>query len=289
MSHTPKPPTSLHIVRRPTEAEEDERETLVDVTESDIGMLLGLPTLTFPRESLVLDTEIFDGYYIILAGKAVEYAISLEGEADADPIELGAKDVIGLGSNIRVQALTDLTLALVNDSTLKDMTPTLRNKVTEFLLNASRERNTSTRDRFLELGSKLSEEKSVVKGLQEQMESLRLEFDARLNAKGSEIENKIVDNTRLAKRIQTLTRELDAKAKECISAITIIKLYKEQQDETEETLDQRTEALNKLRNALAELSGFSPFFTRMMGSDKPELAKLGHKGITLLFDIGKHH
>lgn len=286
MSNTPRP-KHLHSVPKPEV--EDDRETLVDVTESDVGMLLGLPTLTFPRGALVLDTEILNGYYIILSGKATEYAISLEGEANADPIELGSKDVIGLVNNVRVEAITDLKIANADNVMLANATQTLRSKVMSFVLDAARKRNTSTRDRFVALECELSGQKSTIEGLESQMEGLRLELSTKLSAKKSEFEDKLVDNTRLARRIQTLTRELEARVKECTSAITIIQLYKDEQEETEETLEKRTTELNKLREALASLSGFAPFFMKMMGSDNPDLAKLGHRGITLLFDMGKSH
>lgn len=286
MSNTPKP---IHLRSVPKPDDGDDRETLVDVTESDIGMLLSLPTLTFPRGALVLDTEILDGYYIILSGKATEYAISLEGEANADPVELSSKDVIGLVNNVRVEAITDLKIANADNVTLANATPTLRSKVMSFVLDAARKRNTSTRDRYVALECDLSGQKSTIEGLESQIEGIRLESSTMLNAKRAELEDKLIDNARLAKRIQTLTRELKDKAKECASAITIIQLYKDEQEETEETLHQRTEALNKLREALASLSGFSPFYLKMMASSNPELAKLGHRGITLLFDLGKQH
>ncbi len=267
--------------------ETDDRDTLVDAIDSSIGMLLSLPTRTFASGATILNTENLAGYYIVLTGKAVEYAISPEGQPDADRVELGPKDIIGHGNFIRVESITDMTVAIVNSEILARSTPTVRSKVADYLLEAARKRSTLERDRIIILASELAEQRSLVEMLESQADSLRLEFEAKLNAKTAEIENRIIDNTRLARRVKTLTRELDHKNRELDSAATILQLYKEEIDEVEETLNKRSHELSELRDELAGLSGLAPVLERMITSGNTEWASVAQKALTMLYAQGK--
>lgn len=287
MGKSPVPP--LRLVHSPTgkDSDPESRDTLVDAVDSELGMLLALPTRSFPAKSLILDTEELQGYFVILTGRAAEYAISHAGEPDADRIELGPKDVIGLEETVRVEALTDLTVAVVDAASLASASVTLREKTRTYLLAAARNRSTEVRRRLVERDAKVIELTEAVDAIQGMHDGMKHEFDSKLGAMQKDLDDRVVDNTRMAKHVQRLARELDHKNREVQSAANILELYKQAVEETEETLEARSNELSELRKELANLSGLAPVLERMMASGNPASIQLAQKALTLLYSQAK--
>lgn len=287
MGKSPVPP--LRLVHPPAGKDLDleSRDTLVDAVDSELGMLLALPTRSFPAKSLILDTEELQGYFVILTGSAAEYAVSQAGEPDADRITLGPKDVIGLEETVRVEALTDITVAVIDAASLATASVMLREKARTYLLAAARSRGTEVRRRLVERDAKILDLEQTIEVIQGIHEGQRHELEAKLRALQMDHDDKIVDNTRLAKHLQRLARELDHKNREVQSAANILELYKQAIEETEETLEERSKELSELRKELATLSGLAPVLERLMASGNPESVKLAQKALTLLYSQAK--
>lgn len=280
-SKSPLPGSLLRLVS------DDGPDTLTDLVDSSLGVLLSLPTRVFPEGAFILDTEALNGHYVILTGKALEFAVSDRGEPDADPIELGSKDVIGLELNIRVQAVTDITVAVIDSASLRNASATLRDKARDYVIEATRKRSSDNRRRLIERDTRIEEHEGVVNALDSQLQAQELEFEAKSGALRADIEDRIIDNTRLARHTVRLNTEIENKNKELQSAATILTLYKEEIEEIEETLSKRSTELRDLRNELAALSGLAPVLERMSSSENSEWVKLAQKALTLLYTQGR--
>ncbi|MCC7523019.1 hypothetical protein IT407_04470 [Candidatus Uhrbacteria bacterium] len=287
MGKSPVPP--LRLVHPPTgkESDPESRDTLVDAVDSELGMLLALPTRSFAMGCLILDTEEFQGCYVILTGRAAEYAISHAGEPDADRIELGPKDVIGLEETVRVEALTDLTVAVIDAASLASASAMLRDKTRTYIIEAARKRSTDVRRRLVERDAKILELMDAIDALQGMHDGMKHELDSKLRARERDLEEKIIDNTRIAKHVQRLTRELDHKSREVQSAANILELYKQAVEETEETLEERSRELSRLRMEQANLYALAPILERMMASGNADWVKQAQEALTILYTRGK--
>lgn len=295
MADTPKPrrlavvPSSREDTRSferegpPT----DRIEIPVSGPAREESLLFLLPEKRFARgELIVSENDHFKVFYVIEAGRAEESLVSKGAEADMRP--LNPADVIGLTRNARVKAVTDLVVRLIDFEALEETHDRGLLRFANALIREAAIRS-SSENREIAIGEQATTnmERAAAEQLNQLLETERKEAGIRLSVKNAENENLAIDNARLARRIKTLERELDHKAKEVASSVTILELYKDELDETGETLERRTAELTKLWQALAELSGLSPVFEQLIASGNPEWARLGQKALTLLFELGK--
>lgn len=259
---------------------EQDRNTEVDLPHGDeIAVLLACPARTFRAKEVILDIETLLGYYVILSGTAEETAVSSKGEPDADPIMLGSKDVIGINRDVRVVAQTDVHVAIVMLADLAQENPLLHRRAMEILFEAAMKNSAALRARLVLTQEELKIQRDAFEAVERLRQEERRTF---LN----ERDEKIIDNTRLARRIKTLDRELSERVKELTSQMTILQLYRDQIEETEEIVTQRTEQLNELRERFRRLAALAPMFERMITSGKPAWTKVGQDGLTLLYTFG---
>src|SRR5688572_23365340 len=124
MASTPRPPPKLVVVKeRPDQTKSfetdgpptDRMEIPVSGPARDENLFFLLPIKRFAKSEIVVSeqdhTKVF---YVIEAGRAVEYALSSRGEPTADERVLNPADLIGLTQCVRVIARTDLAVRVID-------------------------------------------------------------------------------------------------------------------------------------------------------------------------------
>lgn len=261
----------------PSEPRGDDTEKTVVVTDEgsteigapydeSISALYQLPTRKYAVDEVILDgNEYLPGFLIILSGTAAETCISPRGVPEAKPITLVTGNVIGMCRNVRVKANTEVVVVPVTTTELLEDGRQVYRQVVALLLEETVERMTDIRRGFCAFREKTA--------AREQLRAQEQKILAEEN------ETRVVDNARISRRVISLERQL----REQVGLNTTLR---QQLEEAEAVIAERTEQLRDLRKQFLRLAKFARIFERMIGTGDPVLAGFGHDMLTILYDLG---
>lgn len=163
MGHTPKP-SYLSVVSGKKKPRVDETSSFeaegvptkkVEIPVQGITvedkLLRLLPIKRFARGEIVIsEQDVSNIYYVIEAGRAVEFALTRNGEPTADERILNVSDIIGLTRCARVVTQTDLTVRVIDFVAIKKERDALLETFANTLIReAAILLNSVNRDRFI--------------------------------------------------------------------------------------------------------------------------------------------